>query len=219
MPSSSLSQPEPQPQPGLQPRSEPEPQPEPAPQSQGSAAAPSLSWPEHPLTGERVHLRRADERDIRLAQILSGDPYIPRIGSLPPNATDAQAREWVDHQRSSVERGAGFSFTIVDTGSDTPVGNCGVWLRELSNGRASAGYAVAPPYRGRGLAADALSVLTGFAAELSGLHRIELCIEPWNSASARTAEAAGYVREGLMRSHQWIGGQRRDMLLYARVVR
>lgn len=169
--------------------------------------------------GERVHLRRADERDIRMAQALSADPYVPRIGSLPLSATEAQTREWVDRQRGSVERGAGFSFTIVETRSDTPVGNCGVWLRELSHGRASAGYAVAPPYRGRGLAADALRVLTGFAASLPGLYRIELCIEPWNSASVRTAEAAGYAREGLMRSHQWIGGQRRDMLLYARVVR
>jgi ribosomal-protein-alanine N-acetyltransferase len=47
------------------------------------------------------------------------------------------------------------------------------------------------------------------------LHRIELYIEPWNVASVRTAERARYQREGLLRSHQEIGGRRRDMLLYA----
>jgi hypothetical protein len=42
-------------------------------------------------------------------------------------------------------------------------------------------------------------------------------IEPWNAGSIGTAERAGYEREGLLRSHQEIGGRRRDMLLYASV--
>ncbi|MEV0456377.1 hypothetical protein [Catellatospora methionotrophica] len=33
----------------------------------------------------------------------------------------------------------------------------------------------------------------------------------------RTAERAGFQREGLLRSWMELGGQRRDMLLYARV--
>jgi RimJ/RimL family protein N-acetyltransferase len=39
----------------------------------------------------------------------------------------------------------------------------------------------------------------------------------WNAGSIGTAERAGYEREGLLRSHQEIGGRRRDMLLYATV--
>jgi RimJ/RimL family protein N-acetyltransferase len=40
-------------------------------------------------------------------------------------------------------------------------------------------------------------------------------IEPWNVGSITTAERAGYEREDLLRSHQQIGGRRRDMFLYA----
>jgi RimJ/RimL family protein N-acetyltransferase len=36
-------------------------------------------------------------------------------------------------------------------------------------------------------------------------------------ASVRTAELAGYEREGLLRSHQEIGGKRVDMFLYAAI--
>ncbi len=50
---------------------------------------------------------------------------------------------------------------------------------------------------------------------IAELHRIELTIEEWNIASVRTAERAGFRREGLLRSHQKIGGRRRDMLIYA----
>ena len=47
--------------------------------------------------------------------------------------------------------------------------------------------------------------------------RVELHVEPWNTASVRTAELAGFTWEGLMRGWQEIGGERRDLYLYARL--
>jgi len=68
---------------------------------------------------------------------------------------------------------------------------------------------------GRGIATSALTALTTFAWTIPALHRIELYIEPWNHSSVHVAEASGYQREGMLRSHQEIGRTRRDMLLYA----
>ncbi|MEE1622118.1 GNAT family protein [Zafaria sp. Z1313] len=65
---------------------------------------------------------------------------------------------------------------------------------------------------------QALAALTALAWTVPGLYRVALYIEPWNTPSLRTAEHAGYVREGLLRSHQEIGrGRRRDMELWAAV--
>jgi [ribosomal protein S5]-alanine N-acetyltransferase len=50
---------------------------------------------------------------------------------------------------------------------------------------------------------------------LAGLHRIELYVEPWNEGSWRAAERAGYVREGLLRSWQQVGSERRDLYMYS----
>jgi ribosomal-protein-alanine N-acetyltransferase len=61
--------------------------------------------------------------------------------------------------------------------------------------------------------------LTRFAWTIPALRRVELYIEPWNGSSIRVAEAAGYQREGLLRSHREIGGIWRDMLLYATIRR
>ena len=77
------------------------------------------------------------------------------------------------------------------------------------------GYAVSPKHRGRGIATSALKALTTFAWTIPALYRVELYIEPWNTSSIHVAEACEYQREGLLRSHQEIGGTRRDMLLYA----
>jgi RimJ/RimL family protein N-acetyltransferase len=76
---------------------------------------------------------------------------------------------------------------------------------------------VVPSARGRGIATAALIALTKFAWTIPGLHRVQLHIEPGNAASVRTAERAGYQREGLLRSYQAIGGERRDMLLHAAI--
>ncbi len=95
------------------------------------------------------------------------------------------------------------------------MGTIGLWIRELDAGRAQIGYGVAPSERGHSIASDALCALTCFAWTIPSLHRLELYIEPWNGASIRTAERAGYEREGLLRSHQEISGERCDMFLYA----
>lgn len=146
---------------------------------------------------------------------LSGDPYVPSTGTLPGNTDEAGAMAYIQRQHQRLVTGAGFSFCVALTEGDVAVGQAGLWLRSRGEGRAKAGYAIAPRHRGQGLAARALTALTGFAWSLEGIHRIELYIEPWNTASVRTADAAGFMREGLLRSHQEIGGRRADMLLYA----
>ena len=172
-------------------------------------------WPASSPAFGPVILREFAARDIPMVLELSTDQYVPRIGSLPANASEQEARAWVIRQRRRLAEGIGYSSAIADAVSDRALGGIGLWLAGLSQGRATAGYFVNPSARGRGVAAAALRALTSFAWTIPVLHRIELYIEPWNNGSVRTAERAGFAREGLPRSHQEIGGRRRDMLLYA----
>jgi RimJ/RimL family protein N-acetyltransferase len=180
--------------------------------------SPGPGWPATPPREGGVVLRRFTPADLSLALELATDPYVPLIGTLPAAASEQQARDWIDRQRGVLPAGRpGFSFAIAEADGDRAVGQIGLWLDRLSQGRASAGYVVGPAARGRGTAAAALVALTRFAWTIPGLHRIELYVEPGNVASTRTAERAGYEREGLLRSHQRIGGARRDVLLHAAV--
>jgi ribosomal-protein-alanine N-acetyltransferase len=172
-------------------------------------------WPTWPVACGPVVLREFSDLDVAMVMELSTDPYVPLIGSLPADASQQEAQDYVDRQRGRLAEGAGFSFAIAEADTDHAVGGIGLWLTQLAQGRATAGYSVTPSARGRGIAAAALTALTSFAWSVPVLHRIELHIEPWNEGSIKTAERAGYDREGLMRGHQEIGGQRRDMLLYA----
>ena len=175
------------------------------------------SWPAGRVAYGPVILREFSAADLLMVQELSTDPYVPLIGTLPPNASRQEAQDYIDRQRGRLAEGAGFSFAIAEADTDRAVGGAGLWLAALNHGRATAGYSVIPSARGRGIASAALTALTTFAWTIPALHRIELYIEPWNAASVKTAERAGYEREGLLRIHQEIGGRRRDMLLYAAI--
>lgn len=174
-----------------------------------------LGWPNQAPVYGAIRLRRFEDRDLPMIRDLAKDPYVPTIGSLPAGADDAEAREYIDRQRGRLAEGAGFAFCIADRETDTALGNAGLWVRDLPHGRSSVGYSVAPGARGRGAARDALRALVGFAWTIEQLHRLEARIEPWNTASIRTAEAAGFEREGLLRSHEEIGGRRVDLLMYS----
>ena len=174
-----------------------------------------LEVPATPPGADGVLLRPFEARDVAMLRDLATDPYLPLIGSLPPHASEQQAQDFIERQHSRWRTGVGYSFCVADAGSGAALGTAGLWVRDLDQGRASAGYAVAPSARRRGAGSAALRSLTAFGWTLPELFRIELYIEPGNLGSVRTAEGAGYRREGLLRSHQAIGGQRVDMLLYA----
>jgi ribosomal-protein-alanine N-acetyltransferase len=169
-----------------------------------------------PSFGE-VRLRAFAERDVDMLRDLATDPYVPTIGSLPSHAGRADALSYMERQAARLGTGAGYSWCVAHRETDEALGTAGLHLSPIAAGRATAGYAVAPRSRARAVASQALTALTRFAWSLPELHRIELYIEPWNVASQRTAERAGYEREGLLRSHQEINGERVDMLLWAAI--
>jgi ribosomal-protein-alanine N-acetyltransferase len=172
-------------------------------------------WPATPPAHHSIILREFTDDDVHLAVELGEDPYIPLIGSLPAHPTRDEALEWIERQRNRYLEGTGLSFAIADSQSNVAVGGIGLGLKDLAAGRASAGYAVSPKHRGLGIATSALKALTWYSWTIPDLHRIEVYIEPWNEKSIHVAESSGYLREGLLRSHQEIEGTRRDMLLYA----
>ena len=172
------------------------------------------TWPAAPPSAGSVRLHRFRDGDVFAAMALSQDPYVPLIGTLPSRASAAQALDWVVAQRRRPAERIGFSFAVGDRGTDDCVGFAGLWLRQVGQGLATAGYAVLPAARGAGRASDALRALTDFAWTRPGVHRVELHVEPWNVASCRVAERVGYVAGEVLARGYEIGGELRDVVPY-----
>lgn len=172
----------------------------------------ALTWPEPLPVWGPVRLRPFRDSDLPLVAELAADPYVPLIGTLPAVVTEESGLAYLHRQHQRLADGQGWSFAVARLADDRAVGGAGLWPHPL--GRATAGYLLAPWARGRGLATAALRALTDFAWTRPDVFRVELLIEPWNTASVRVAERAGFVREALLPQHLEIGGRGRDMLRF-----
>ena len=167
------------------------------------------------LEGNAVRLRPWRASDADLVASVTSDPLIPLISTVPSVDDPGEAEAYLDRQHRRLAEGSGFSFAIAQRSTDEAVGNIGLWTSHIASGRATTGYWVAPQFRRRGYAKDALGVLTKWAMSIPEVERVELYVEPWNEGSWRAAEAVGYQREGLLRAWQLVGNVRKDMYLYS----
>ena len=145
-------------------------------------------------------------RDIDAVREASNIPH--PITTVPAAFTEDGGRLI---ERRYAERGTGYCSLLP---TPVPIARSvrSGWLKD-DDGRASVGYWVVR----RGAAGYAARALARWAHQELQVPRLELYVEPWNTASIRTAENAGYQREGLLRSWQEVGGTRRDMYMYARL--
>ena len=169
------------------------------------------------LAAGPFRLRPFKLSDMEVVREASADPLIPLITTVPAAFTENEGRSFIERQWSRAEQGTGYSFAIADAVTDRAVGQAGLWLKDVAEGRASVGYWVAGSARGRRAAAFAVGSVVQWAHQQLQVPRLELYVEPWNIASIRTAERAGFQREGLLRSWQEVGGERKDMFMYSRL--
>ncbi|SEL14594.1 GNAT family N-acetyltransferase [Streptacidiphilus jiangxiensis] len=154
------------------------------------------------------------EPDLELVREAAEDELIPLITTVPAAYSRSEGIAFVERQWQRALTRTGYPF-VIEAADGRPVGNIGLWLRNLSDGRASLGYWVVASARGRRAAGAGLDAVARWALTELGIPRLELYVEPWNEASWRTAERVGFTREGLLRGWQLVGTERRDMFMYS----
>jgi RimJ/RimL family protein N-acetyltransferase len=151
-----------------------------------------------------------------LAQLVADEDVLrfTRI-PVPPPANFPQA--WVDSYEQGRRDGTREAFAIVEAGSVGFLGVAVVPRIDRETRTAELGYVVVPEARGRGVATEALSLLTQWAFSQLDAVRLELMISADNEASKRVAARCGYVREGVLRSLYFKQGLREDTEIWSRL--
>ena len=162
-----------------------------------------------------VRLRPFLLSDLDVVREASQDEHIVSITTVPARFSEDEGRLFIQRQWQRAIDGTGYSFAIADAVTDQAFGHIGLWLRNIDEGRGTLGYWVASSGRGRGAARQAVGSVASWALHHLHIPRLELYVEQWNEASVRTAEGAGFQREGLLRSWQVVGAERRDLWMYS----
>ena len=135
------------------------------------------------------------EHDAGFTAMLT-DEQVARFTPLPQPVPPGFAATW--RRRYDDHRPSRENFAIVD-GSGVFLGIAVAPMVDREALTAELGYAVVPGARGRGVALEALTQLTTWAAGI-GMQRIFLLISVDNTASKRVAKRAGYRFEGVLRA-------------------
>ena len=147
---------------------------------------------------------------------LLADPDVLRFTRVPDPPPPGFAATWAKAYEQGRRDGTREAFAITDTdGSFLGIAVAPRIDRETRT--AELGYVVAPAARGRGVATEALRLLTDWAFTELGALRLELLIAVDNPASKRVAERCGYTREGVLRSTYVKPGIRADSEIWSRL--
>lgn len=186
----------------------------------GDPAGPSArALPDFPpggLDDGVVLLRPWRPAEAPALHAIESDPEVLRWNARtgpPPTQADITRRielapgEWLAGTRARC--------AVVDMASGAVAGTATLWVEASPAGLGKLGYAIAPRYRGRGLAPRAARLLADWGLGAANLARVHAGAAVQNTASRRVLERAGFAYEGVLRSYLPGVGRRQDMAVYA----
>ncbi len=171
-----------------------------------------LSYPVVALSDGVVQLRPLVEGDADAVAAIRGDAQIARWTPVNDRMTHADALESIERSRYCWEQGIDARFGVASPGGLELLGEVGVspmWDHAVGE----VYYWVAPGFRGAGVATRATALVSRWSFEVLALERLEIFVHPDNHASLAVAQRVGYTREGLLRSHRRLRGQRVDSVV------
>ncbi|MGM7668312.1 GNAT family N-acetyltransferase [Microbacterium sp. A93] len=164
-----------------------------------------------------VELRLVRTRDARVLQqeLLQNRAWLQRWEATIPNGVASfDMRLGIRRLLQQYRDGGGYPFVVEYDGEIA--GQLNVWgVSRGSLCSATIGYWVSERFAGRGITPAAVALATDAAFREYGLHRMEICIRPENTASLRIVQKLGFRYEGLRRRYIHIDGDWRDHYAFA----
>lgn len=180
--------------------------------------APGLpDFPGGELTDGVVRLRRLAVEDAEAYFALAQLPEVQRSNIGGPKTLEG-VRERCALAESEWLAGVRAACAVVDAATGEFAGDIGLYYHEPFLRQAIIGYSLRPEFRGRGLASRAARLLSDWAMADAGVVRVAAGTFPYNEASRRVLERAGFVREGYFTARlPGPDGTRIDDIQYVRI--
>lgn len=156
------------------------------------------------------------EKHLDVMEELVADPEALRFTRIPVPTPPDFARSWLGRYERGRLDGTSEAFAVVEPDGEV-VGLAMAPRIDRDARTVELGYLVAARARGRGVATQALQLITEWAFAELGALRLELLISVENDASKRVAARAGFVREGVLRSAHFKQGLREDTEIWSRL--
>lgn len=158
------------------------------------------------LPSPRLLLRSMTPADWPLFYALHQDPVVIRYVCDALSETqirqrfDSRLQPWTVHHPDMM------ALTIQRQDNAAAIGVIGL-RSDWANKQAEVGFLLSPSQQGQGFAGEALQRLLQFALHDCGYHKLLATVTAGNEPSLKLLQKHGFVQEGLLREHFWLGGR------------
>jgi [ribosomal protein S5]-alanine N-acetyltransferase len=161
------------------------------------------------ITRQRLALARFEDTDYDAVHDFSSDPEVCRYTTWGPN-TDAETRAFIVGATKPTDAELQLAVML----DHEVIGSAAVWTTSASDRTGEFGYVISRRHWGQGYATEVARMLIELGFERLSLERLGATCHPDNEASIRVLEKCGMRREGHLRGHVLVRGQRRDSVIY-----
>ncbi|MEJ8306346.1 GNAT family protein [Saccharibacillus sacchari] len=167
------------------------------------------------LDTPRLILREAKAEDRDGLFALYADEEVMRYLPLDPFESVEEADDEMGWHARIFREQTGIRWMIEERDTGAFVGTCGFLGLEREHNRMEIGYDLAREHWGKGLMPEAIRAVLHFGFGPLAANKIEARVDPDNAASIRLMDKLGFVREGLLRQHEFEKGRYVDLAAYA----
>jgi ribosomal-protein-alanine N-acetyltransferase len=173
----------------------------------------SIDWTD--LESTNLILRAPRDSDAPGIFGLYRDEASSLLDDWEPMTCQAEAERKIVRMRDAFREKDTIAWVVADRSTGAVIGCAGLFGFDPDNANCCLFYIIAPAWRGRGLATEAIRLMTGYGLDKLRLHRMYAYITPGNAASIRALEKNGYRQEGLLRDMEFYKGRYWDGLVMA----
>ena len=161
------------------------------------------------VIGEKVRLRATTDADAEFFAATLTDPEVVRYLSAWAWVPYGP-REALDWVRSTHPDSVHWTIECLADGQ--PIGSTGLHQINHRNRNCEWGIWIGPPSRwNQGFGTEACRLAVGYAFTHLAMEKVSLDVYQGNERARRSYQKAGFVREGVLKRHYWLGGALVDL--------
>ncbi len=167
------------------------------------------------IESRRLRLRNLEKKDVDNIFEIYNDPRVAEYDDFEPITEKEEAITIIKNYNNQFESKSQIRWGIELLEEHKIVGTCGLSNFDENNNKCIIGYDLVYSNWNNGIMTEAIALITEYAYENIGIHRIEAFITPGNNASIKVLLKNGYQEEGLLREMEYFKGKYQDGVVVA----